>query len=131
MKLRYKCSCGKVFDANESPNCPACNKPVELVREGAIQIYRKGSPIGVAAGMGLYINGEAYGHIANTESIRLFLPYGSYNIHMTLGLTRHCEDIIVELSKDNPVAYLKAGIKMGFWRNTVKIEKSTKSEMPE
>jgi len=131
-QLRLKCPhCGHVFDTTNSPvACPKCNKEVVASNEAMIQIYRMGSPVGVAVGYGTYINNTPYGHIANKQSVLIPVPYGTYNLHFTCGMTRRCKDLTVTLSPENNVAYVKARIKMGFWTNTIFAEPSTKEEMP-
>ena len=131
-KLRLKCPhCGHVFDTTNNPvACPKCNKGVVASNEAMIQIYRMGSPVGMAVGYGTYINGAPCGHIGNRESVLIPVPYGTYNLHFTCGMTRRCNDLQVTLTPENNVAYVKASIKMGFWTNTITAESSTKEEMP-
>ena len=132
MLLRFKCKyCSTVSDLSPaSPVCPKCGQTVEGYEGGFIQIYRMGSPVGIAVGYGTYINGEPYGHIANTQSVRIPLPYGTYNLHFTCGMTRRCQDVAVTLSPESPAAYVKARIKMGFWTNKIIAEEVDASTMP-
>ena len=128
---RFKCpSCGTVKDLPLNSSCPNCNQPFILNNAGYVQIYRMGSPIGVAVGYGIYINELPFGHIGNTESVRIPLPYGTYKFHFTCGMTRKCNDITVKLTPDEPTAYIKAHIKMGFWANEIIAERSTLEQMP-
>lgn len=128
--LRIKCpQCGKVMDINSPMPCPDCNTPLAAY-PGTIQVYRMGSPIGVAAGYGVYINGHPFGHIGNTETVAYTLPFGTYTFHMTCGMTRKCKDITVTITPEAPVAYLKARIKAGFWSNCIIIEPATADQMP-
>ena len=128
--LRYKCkTCNKVEEYDSADFCPKCgNKFVNS--EGMVQIYRMGSPLGVAVGYGIYINGEPYGHLGNTETTRIPLAYGTYNFHFTCGMTRKCKDVSITLSPEKPKAYIKARIKMGFWTNTIIAEEVSESDMP-
>ena len=129
--LRFKCpSCGKVVDSAPNTVCPKCSHPMPPLAPGFVQIYRMGSPIGVAVGYGIYINGEPFGHIANKESVRIPLPYGTYTFHFTCGMTRKCEDLTVVLSPASPMAFIKAHIKPGFWTNKIIAEFADPSTMP-
>lgn len=128
--LRSKCpKCGNVQDVSADYACSKCGTAVTLPKDGVIQIYRMGSPIGVAVGYGIYINGNPCGHLANTESIRIPVPYGTYTLHFTCGATRRCQDLTVEVTPENRIAYVKARIKMGFWTNTIIAESSRAEDM--
>lgn len=130
--LRAKCAnCGDVSDipANYTP-CKKCGKPLDISGDAVIQIYRMGSPIGMAVGYGIYINEHPCGHIGNKESIRIPLPYGTYTLRFTCGLTRKCEGVTITLSEEKRHAFVKAHIKMGFWSNKVVAEECSASEMP-
>lgn len=131
-KFRVKCNnCKTVLDVeNINGVCSKCGGALQTPTQGQISIYRMGSPIGIAVGYGLYLNGEPYGHIANKELVKLSLPFGTYNLHCTCGLTRRCQDLVVELTPENPIAYVKARIKAGFWTNKIIIEKANKEDMP-
>lgn len=129
--FRVKCpACGQVSDiAGDSP-CSKCKNPLAVPTEGGVQIYRMGSPVGIAVGYGIYINGQPYGHLANKESVRIPLPYGIYTFHFTCGMTRRCQDVTVALTPENRVAYIKARIKMGFWTNKIIAEEAKAEDMP-
>lgn len=130
MKIRVKCpSCGTVQDIHENAPCSNCQTPLSTVGEGVIQIYRMGSPIGVAVGYGVYLDGEPMGHLANMESIRIPVSAGVHNLHMTCGMTRKCQDLQIMVNPGQ-FAYCKARLKPGFWTNTIVIEPSTAEEMP-
>lgn len=130
-KFRLCCpNCKKVFDAPRDATCPKCKAPVSVPDEGMIQIYRKGSPLGVAVGFGVYLNGQPSGKIANKESVCIPLPYGRYTVHIASGMNRRCNDPVVELTPDNPVVYLKVYMKPGFWTNSFVLEPSTADQMP-
>ncbi len=130
-KFRVLCpKCGEVLNIINDQPCPKCSMPLSCTNQGEIQMYRMGSPIGIAVGFGIYINGMPMGHIANKESLRIVLPYGTYNIHLTCGMTRRCEDAVVTLSPECPIAYVKGAIKMGFWTNRTIVKVVTKEEMP-
>ena len=108
MLLRFKCKyCSTVSDLSPAnPVCPKCGQTVEGYEGGFIQIYRMGSPVGIAVG------------------------YGTYNLHFTCGMTRRCQDVVVTLSPESPAAYVKARIKMGFWANKIIAEEVDASTMP-
>ena len=129
---RFKCPhCGTVSDIPVGANlCPSCSKELSVTNEGFVQIYRMGSPLGIAVGYGIYINGVPYGHIANTQSIRIPLPYGTYNFHFTCGMTRKCVDVTAVLTPDAPAAFVKARIVPGFWTNKIVAELARPDEMP-
>ena len=97
--LRLKCpSCGEVMNAAGFCNCTKCGTPIRYNGWGMLQIYRMGSPVGIAAGYGIYLDGQPYGHLANKESIRIPLPMGTHTLHMTCGMTRRCEDLTFTLT---------------------------------
>ena len=130
--FRFKCpKCGQVEDFAKDSTCSKCGSELKNDGEGMVQIYRMGSPIGVAVGYGIYINEKPYGHLGNKESIRIPLPYGTYKFHFTCGMTRNCDDITITLSPDKPNVYMKARIKAGFWTNKIIPELVAKEEMPE
>ena len=84
--LRIKCpSCGEVQDMPANGPCKKCNNALILPEDGVIQIYRMGSPLGVAVGMSIYLNEIPLGHLANAESIKIPVTYGHYKLHMTHG----------------------------------------------
>lgn len=123
-KIRVKCPhCGEVYNTNPNTSvCPKCKKDVVLSADSCIYLYRQGSPYGVAGGFGIYINGEAYGHIGNKELLCFPLPYGTYNLHCAVGMSRKCEDMQITLSPDKKADYAKVYIKPGFWANSFVIE---------
>ncbi len=130
--LRIKCpSCGNVTDiaANATP-CPKCSNPLMLPPEGMVQIYRMGSPFGIAVGMGIYLNDVPLGHLANADTIRIPVPYGHYKLHMTHGASRKCRDLEFDVTPNERIVYVKAHLNMGFISNTVVPEKVPASSMP-
>ena len=129
--LRIKCpSCGNVVDVAGNGTCANCGNPLVLPEDGVIQIYRMGSPFGIAVGMGIYLNGNPLGHLANAESIRIPVPYGHYKLHMTHGASRKCKDIEFDVTPEERFIYAKAHLNMGFISNTVVIEKASADQMP-
>lgn len=124
-KLRVKCPhCGEASNVHTIMDvCPECHKPMNIpANAGALYIYRQGSPYGVAGGFGIYINNQPYGHIGNKELLCLPLPYGTYNIHCAVGMSRKCQDLQVTLSPEFPTGYTKVYIKPGFWANSFVVE---------
>lgn len=129
--FRFKCpSCGEVCDSPANSRCRKCGKPLPALDGGYVQIYRMGSPIGIAVGYGVYINGQPYGHIANKQSVRIALPFGTYTFHFTCGMTRKCDDITITLAPGSGVKYIKAHIVPGFWTNKIVPELAEANEMP-
>ena len=124
-KIRIKCPhCGEVFNAHSAAEaCPKCrqntNTPTD---QGMLYVYRQGSPYGIAGGFGLYLNSTPCGFIGNKELLCFPLPYGTYNIHCAVGMSRKCRDMVVTLSPEAPVAYTKVYIKPGFWTNSFVVE---------
>ncbi len=128
---RVKCpTCGEVLNIDMNMPCPKCGTPLQAYHMAEIHLYRMGSPIGVAVGYGIYINGQPMGHLGNKESLRIPLPYGTYTIHFTCGMTRKCEDATVVLTPEMPVAYIKGSIKAGFWTNKLRATVVRRDEMP-
>ncbi len=129
--LRVKCSCGNVANVAPGNVCAKCRQPVQIPADAMISLYRMGSPLGVAGGFGIYIDGQPMGHIGNKETVHIPLPYGTHNIHVAVGMSRRCTDLVVNLTPENRIAYAKVRIKPGFWANSFIIEPSTAAEMPE
>jgi hypothetical protein len=129
MKMRFKCGSGHVFNGDENTTvCPNCGQPLQLKDCGAIQLYRMGNYMGMAVGMGVYIDGEPFGHIGNKESIRIVLPFGTHKIHVTHTTTRACNDPMVTLTPEAPIAYMKCRLgAMGF---KIVVEPSRPEDMP-
>ncbi len=129
--LRVKCSCGEVANAAVGSVCDKCKKPLEFAPDALFTLYRKGSPMGIAGGFGLYINGEPYGYIGNRETLKIPLKYGKYNIHIAAGMSRDCNDMVIDLNPNNRFAYAKVWMRPGFWTNSFVLETATADEMPE
>ena len=130
---RLKCpKCGEVQDSKVAQLCRKCGTLIEIPTDGCIQIYRMGNPIGIAAAMGIYLNNQPYGHIANKQSIRIPMNAGVYKLHVTLGMTRKCNDPIIEIKPEsNELQCYKAYIRTGFFSGGLVIEKTDISEMPQ
>ncbi len=127
VKARFRCVNGHVFDGNDQTCiCPKCQVPLQ--KDGYIQLYRKGNMVGCAVGMGIYINNVPYGHIGNKESIKIYLPFGQYMLHVTHTTTRTCNDPIIMLSPQCPVVYTKAHFSSAGFKIT--IEEASPSDMP-
>ena len=123
-KLRIKCPhCGEASNIHPGTTiCPECKKPINVPNEGKLYIYRQGSPFGVAGGFGIYINNQPYGYIGNKELLCLDLPYGTYNVHVAVGMNRKCRDLQVVLSPEYKNAYTKVYMLPGFWSNKFVVE---------
>ena len=130
MKIRVKCpTCQTVQDIFQDAPCCKCQNMLSASGEAAIQLYRMGSPIGIAVGYGIYLDGQPMGHLANKESVFIPVSAGSHNLHVTCGMTRRCNDLQINLPAGT-VAYAKARIKPGFWTNTIIVEPANKEDMP-
>lgn len=129
--FRVKCpGCGNVADLTANAPCPKCGAPLSAPGQGYLQLYRMGSPIGIALGYGIYLNSQPYGHLANQQSVVIPLACGSYTLHCTCGMTRKCQDLTFEITPEAPVVYAKARIRMGAFVNKIIIERAEKSDMP-
>ncbi len=127
-----KCtSCGEIIESEAPTACSKCGAALSTQGLGMLKIYRMGSPVGVAAGMGIYLNGAPYGHIGNKQTVPIALPYGSYKLHMTIGMNRKCNDLDFTLSPDNQLVCCKAHIKMGFIQNSVIIDPAAPGDIPD
>lgn len=125
--VRYCCPNGHAFDGNESvTQCPKCGAPV--AKGGYIQMYRCGNYMGMAVGMGVYIDGVPYGHIGNKQSIRICVPFGSHMVHVTHTSTRSCNDPVFTVTPEAPYVWCKARfVKAGF---KIEVEPSDPNDMP-
>ena len=128
--IRVKCSkCGNVYDIETVGACPGCGALINI-EQGSISLYRMGSPIGVAMGFSIYVDGQPFGHLANKELVKLSLPLGTHTLHCACGMLRKCIDVTVTLTPEAPHANVKAHIKPGFWTNTIVLEGAKPEEMP-
>lgn len=128
---RVKCACGEINDIPAAAPCKKCGNVLNIPAGGMLQLYRMGSPLGAAVGYGIYIDDVPFGHLANKQSIRIPLAYGTHTIHCTCGMTRRCQDLTFTISEAAPAAFVKARMKPGFWTNTIIIEPANPQEMPE
>ena len=128
--FRIKCNCGLVQDAAAGAVCPQCKQPINFPQGGMIYLYRKGSPMGVAGGFGIYINGTPLGLIGNKQTVAIPVGFGTYNLHIAAGMNRKCKDLAINITPENPIAYAKVYMKPGFWTNSFVVEPSTQEEMP-
>lgn len=118
--IRLKCTkCGHIADYQSDLKCLNCGAELTNNSEGSVYIYRDPAFVGFAAGYGVYINNQPYGHIGNGETAIIPLPFGKYTVHLTCGMTRNCEDATIELTKEKPEAFVNAKIKTGFWSNKI------------
>ncbi len=123
-------SCKKPLNIPDDCTCPMCRNPITIPRGGMIQIYRMGNFVGGAAGAGIYINGQPYGHVANRGTVLIPLPFGDYMVHMVLNMNRKCNDPVIKLTPEKPVAYLKAHVRVGAFVNSMIIEPADPASMP-
>ena len=128
-RFRIKCpQCGQVQDINGPVPCK-CGAQL-VPQQGEIRMYRMGNFWGAAAGFGVYIDEQPFGHIGNRETVAYSLPFGTHRVHVAQGMSRRCSDIMVTLSPETPYAFLKVRIKPGFWTNSFVLEPSSPEEMP-
>ena len=129
--FRIKCNCGLVQDAAAGAVCPQCKQPINFPQGGMIYLYRKGSPMGVAGGFGIYINGTPLGLIGNKQTVAIPVGFGTYNLHIAAGMNRKCKDLTCTLTPENRFANAKVWMKPGFWSNSFVIEPAAAEEMPD
>ncbi len=132
IKYRIKCpSCGEIQDIDVNCPCKKCGGMLNAQNDACIQLYRMGSPVGIAMGYGLYLDGVPFGHLANKQSIRIPVCAGEHKLHVTCGTTRRCQDANFTVQPNSrAMLYFKAHIKMGAWSNTIVVEPATANEMP-
>lgn len=128
---RLKCpNCGEALDAPGNCLCSKCNTPLSPALPGMLHLYRMGSPYGIGAGFGIYIDDQPYGFIGNKQTVHIPLPLGPHRIHVASGLNRRCNDIVVNLTSAAPVGYMKVRIKPGFWTSSFELIPAAPSEIP-
>ena len=126
--VRYRCPNGDVFDGTEQQTaCPKCGAP--LAKGGYIQMYRMGNYMGSAVGMGVYIDDVPCGHIANKQSIRISVPFGSHKVHVTHTTTRKCNDPVFTVTPQAPYVWCKAHFSKGGF--AIAVEPANPQDMPE
>jgi len=131
MLLRVKCAaCGEVQNAAPGSACSKCRQPLYFAPDGLLTFYRMGSPLGIAGGFGLYIDGQPMGYIGNRELLRIPLTYGTHKLHVAAGMNRGCNDLVMNITPENRHVYAKVWMKPGFWTNSFVIETATADEMP-
>lgn len=129
--FRMRCpQCGEVLNTQHDTQCPKCRAALSVNQPSMLQLYRMGNFVGAAGGFGIYINGAPYGHIGNKESLRFPLPYGTYTLHIAVGMSRKCNDLTFTLTPEAPVIYAKTYIKPGFWTNSFGIDVVRPEDMP-
>ncbi len=130
--FRMKCpGCGTVQNMTATGPCKKCGALLAVEQPAAIALYRMGNFMGAGSGFGLYLNGEPYGAIGNRESLVIPLPYGQYKLHIVCGLSRKCNDPIIDLTPEDPYVCLKVHMNMGFFQNKFVIERVDPSTMPQ
>ena len=130
-QLRVKCSCGNVVNAVPGENCRKCGAPLNFPGDALISLYRKGSPLGIAGGFGIYLNGEPMGYVGNRKTVRIPVNYGTYTLHVAVGMNRKCSDLTMVLTPEARHAYVMVWMKPGFWTNSFVLEPSSAEEMPD
>ena len=132
INFRVKCpACGEVCDVPEGGRCKKCGAVLSTEGPAMLRLYRMGSPIGVAVGFGIYIDGQPYGHIGNKQTVYIPLPYGAHNLHMTCGMSRKCRDLQMNLTPEDGYWCVKVHMNPGFISNTLVPERADPSTMPE
>jgi len=130
MNYRYRCACGNVYDSPDQYSvCPTCQRQNSTENCGIVQIYRMGNYAGMAVGMGLYVDQQPYGHVANKGSVKLVVPYGQHQLHATLSTCRKSNNPIITLTPQSPECYFK--ISMPFFGGILNFNLATKDSMPE
>lgn len=124
-------SCKRAVNIPNDEPCPHCHNQITLPRGGLLKIYRMGNFVGVASAVSIYLNNTAYGRIGNKETVQIPLPFGSYLVHLAMGMNRKCNDPVVELTPQNPVSCLKMHVRVGVFVNTMVLEPADPSAMPE
>ncbi|MBR6094999.1 MAG: hypothetical protein IKP92_08275 [Lachnospiraceae bacterium] len=130
MNYRYRCSCGNVFDnAETSAVCPKCQKENSTDGCGIVQLYRLGNYVGCAVKMGLFVDEQPYGAIANKGNIKLVIPYGEHQLEATLRRTKTLKKPVVNLTPEQPEAYYK--IAMDIFGTEIALKEAEKDSMPD
>ena len=133
--LRFKCpKCGRVQDVPGNGPCRKCGVMITLPPDGVIQIYRMGSPLGMALKMKIFLNDILLGYIGNTESIRIPVPYGHYKMYMRMprkGLHKSYGAVQeFDITPANRFVFFKARSVPGNMTNTTYMEPVTADQMP-
>lgn len=130
--FRVKCpGCGEVKDILSSGSCPKCGAMLNVNQPGMLKIYRMGNFVGSAVGYGIYLNDQPCGHIGDRQTVMIPLPYGTYKLHMTAGMTRRCSDLTFTVSPEDRLICVKVHLRMGFIQNTLVPERVDPGTMPE
>ena len=127
LPLRHRCQNGHVTDGPEGQtSCPKCGAP--YVPGGIIHMYRMGNMMGMAVGMGIYLNGVEYGHLGNKQSIRISVPYGQYKVHVVHTATRSCNDPVFMITPQTPYVCCKASFTNAGW--AINVQQVSPDDMP-
>lgn len=128
---RYKCQkCGKLYTTIVEGGACDCGATQDLNGYGSITVYRMGSPLGVAVPMDIHFNNDGYGALVNKECVKIFVPFGSYKVHIALGMNRKCNDLTFDVSESTPDFYVKASVKPGFISNSIVLTQCGAADMP-
>lgn len=134
MVIRIKCpACGRLLERENTllAVCPNCKADLKTEQLGTLQLYRMGNPVGCAVSYGIYIDGEPFGYIANKSSVRLYLPHGAHTLHLRVkGQPTKTVPVEFALRPEAPDSFWKVRIKVGMWKNSLLLEPSEPSAMP-
>lgn len=128
---RYLCQkCNKLYTTTTEGGICDCGAAQDMTGYGSITLYRMGSPLGCAVPMDIHFNGNGYGSLVNKECVKIFVPYGSYTVHVALGMNRKCNDLVFDVTENTKDAYVKAAIKAGLITNKIRLTECTAADMP-
>lgn len=129
MNFRYRCSCGNVYDnPGQSAVCPQCQRMNSTDGCGIVEVYRMGNFAGMAVGMGLYVDEQPFGHVANKGCIKLVVPYGQHKLHATLSTLRRSNNPTIMLTPEQPALYFK--VTQPFMANILNFNPVSEADMP-
>ena len=132
IEYRVKCpGCGHIQNAKASYTCPKCKKQfaVDFVGSGYLYYYRMGNYFSSNVAAVIWLNGEQYGGVGNTESALLPLAPGEYQLQIGIRGVKKSEVIPVQIERGK-VTCVKTSLVVHGFSNYTKLFPVEPREMP-
>ena len=132
IEYRVKCpGCGHIQNAKASYTCPKCKKQfaVDFVGSGYLYYYRMGNYFSSNVAAVIWLNGEQYGGVGNTESALLPLAPGEYQLQIGIRGVKKSEVIPVRIERGK-VTCVKTSLVVHGFSNYTKLFPVEPREMP-
>ncbi|MBQ6476709.1 MAG: zinc-ribbon domain-containing protein [Clostridia bacterium] len=132
IEYRVKCpSCGHIQNAKAVYTCPKCKKQqaVDFINSGYLYYYRMGNYFSSNVAAVIWLNGEQYGGVGNTESALLPLAPGEYQLQIGIRGVKKSEVIPIQVERGK-VTCVKTSLVVHGFSNYTKLFLVDPREMP-